>query len=99
MELWAAIRSLGRSGLRATVERSRRQAQLFASRLRSAGFAELNEVVLNQLLVSFGGTEETRSVTAELQFRGHLLVRWHGVAGPHSNSESQFLRGLRLTRR
>jgi glutamate/tyrosine decarboxylase-like PLP-dependent enzyme len=70
VELWAAIRSLGRSGLRAMVERNCRQAQLFASRLRSAGFAVLNEVVLNQVLVSFGGPEETRSVTAELQSEG-----------------------------
>lgn len=70
VELWAAIRSLGRSGLRALVERNCRQAQRFASRLRSAGFAVLNEVVLNQVLVSFGDPEETRSVSAELQSEG-----------------------------
>ncbi len=70
VELWAAIRSLGRSGLRAMVERNCRQAQRFASRLRSAGFGVLNEVVLNQVLVSFGTPEETRCVIAELQCEG-----------------------------
>ena len=55
MELWAAIRSLGRSGLRAMVERNCRQAQLFASCLRSAGSAVLNEVVLNQVLMKGRG--------------------------------------------
>jgi len=70
VELWAAIRSQGRSGLRAIVERNCRQAQLFSSRLRSAGFAVLNEVVLNQVLVSFGKPEETQSIIAELQSEG-----------------------------
>jgi glutamate/tyrosine decarboxylase-like PLP-dependent enzyme len=70
VELWAAIRSLGRSGVRDLVERNCRQAQLFASRLRSAGFAVLNDVVLNQVLVSFGTAEETRRVIAELQAEG-----------------------------
>lgn len=70
VELWAAIRSLGRSGLRSMVERNCRQAERFASRLRSAGYAVLNEVVLNQVLVSFGSPEETRSVIAELQSEG-----------------------------
>lgn len=70
VELWAAIRSLGRSGLRAMVERNCHQAQLFASRLRSAGFEVLNEVVLNQVLVSFGSPEQTRSVLAALQSEG-----------------------------
>lgn len=70
VELWAAIRSLGRSGLRAMVERNCHQAQLFATHLRSAGFAVLNDVVLNQVLVSFGSPEETRSVIAELQSEG-----------------------------
>lgn len=70
VELWAAIRSLGRSGLCAMVERNCRQAQRFASRLRSAGFDVLNEVVLNQVLVSFGTAEQTRAVIAEVQSEG-----------------------------
>jgi glutamate/tyrosine decarboxylase-like PLP-dependent enzyme len=70
VELWAALRSLGRSGLREMVERNCRQAKLFAERLRTAGFEILNDVVLNQVLVSFGSPEKTRSVIAELQSDG-----------------------------
>ena len=70
VELWAAMRSLGRSGLREMIERNCRQARMFAERLRSAGFAILNEVVLNQVLVSFGSPEETKRVIAEIQSEG-----------------------------
>jgi hypothetical protein len=54
VELWAAMRSLGRSGLREMIERNCRQARVFAERLHQAGFAILNDVVSNQVLVSFG---------------------------------------------
>jgi glutamate/tyrosine decarboxylase-like PLP-dependent enzyme len=70
IELWAAMRSLGRSGLREMIERNCHQARLFADRLRAAGFAILNDVVLNQVLVSFGTPEETRCVIAEIQADG-----------------------------
>ncbi len=70
IELWAAMRSLGRSGLREMIERNCRQARLFADRLRSAGFTVLNDVVLNQVLVSFGTAEETRAVIAGVQADG-----------------------------
>lgn len=70
IELWAALRSLGRRGLREMIERNCHQAQLFADRLRAAGFTVLNDVVLNQVLVSFGTPEETRRVIAGLQADG-----------------------------
>ncbi|HET9408674.1 MAG TPA: aminotransferase class V-fold PLP-dependent enzyme [Candidatus Sulfotelmatobacter sp.] len=70
VELWAAIRSLGRSGLRELIERNCRQARMFAERLHAAGFNVLNDVVLNQVLVSFGSAEETRRVVAEIQADG-----------------------------
>lgn len=70
IELWAALRSLGRRGLREMIERNCRQAQLFANRLRAAGFTVLNDVVLNQVLVSFGTPEETLRIIAELQADG-----------------------------
>jgi len=70
VELWAALRSLGRTGLREMIERNCRQARLFAERLGGAGITVLNDVVLNQLLVSFGSPEETRRVIAEIQADG-----------------------------
>jgi glutamate/tyrosine decarboxylase-like PLP-dependent enzyme len=70
VELWAAMRSLGRSGLQEMIERNCRQARLFADRLRGAGIRVLNDVVLNQVLVSFGSPEETRRVIGEIQADG-----------------------------
>ena len=70
VELWAALRSLGRSGLREMIERNCRQARRFAEGLRAAGFAILNDVVLNQVLVSFGTPEETRNIIAAIQTDG-----------------------------
>jgi len=81
VELWAAMRSLGRSGLREMIERNCRQAKVFGERLRQAGFAILNEVVLNQVLVSFGSAEDTRRVITDLQNDGTCWcggTQWHG---------------------
>ena len=81
IELWAALRSLGRSGLRDLIERNCRFAQIFAERFREAGFEVLNDVVLNQVLVSFGSPEETKRVIADVQAEGTCWcggTQWHG---------------------
>jgi glutamate/tyrosine decarboxylase-like PLP-dependent enzyme len=81
IELWAAMRSLGRSGLREMIECNCRQARLFSDRLSAAGFTVLNDVVLNQVLVSFGTADETRTVIAEIQSDGTCWcggTQWHG---------------------
>jgi glutamate/tyrosine decarboxylase-like PLP-dependent enzyme len=52
------------------IERNCRQARLFAERLQAAGFSVLNDVVLNQVLVSFGTPEETRRTIAAIQKDG-----------------------------
>lgn len=81
MELWAALRSLGRDGLRELIQRNCRQARLFADRLRAGGADVLNDVALNQVLVSFGSAEETRRVVTELQKDGTCWcggTQWHG---------------------
>lgn len=81
IELWAAIRSLGREGLREMIERNCRQAKVFAERLQQAGFEVLNDVVLNQVLVSFGNPGETRRVIADVQDEGTCWcggTQWHG---------------------
>jgi glutamate/tyrosine decarboxylase-like PLP-dependent enzyme len=70
VEVWAALKSLGRKGLAELVERNCRQAARFAEGLREAGFEVLNEVVLNQLLVSFGSAEVTQRLIAALQAEG-----------------------------
>jgi len=70
VEVWAALHSLGRSGIAELVERNCRQARRFAEGLQAAGFKVLNEVVLNQVLVSFGDAETTNRVVAEIQSDG-----------------------------
>lgn len=75
IELWAALRSLGREGLAELIDRTCRHAQRFAAELRAAGHAVLNDVVINQVLVSFGPTERTLAIVRRLQEGG---VCWCG---------------------
>jgi glutamate/tyrosine decarboxylase-like PLP-dependent enzyme len=70
VELWAALKSLGKSGLCALIERTCEHAQRFAQGLRQAGFEVLNDVVINQVLVSFGDAETTREVVRRVQEDG-----------------------------
>jgi glutamate/tyrosine decarboxylase-like PLP-dependent enzyme len=70
IEIWAALKSLGRQGVAELVERNCRTASRFADGLHHAGFEVLNEVVLNQVLVSFGSPEFTNRVIAALQADG-----------------------------
>jgi glutamate/tyrosine decarboxylase-like PLP-dependent enzyme len=70
VEVWAALRALGRKGIIDLVERNCRQARRFAEGLRSAGYQVLNEVVLNQVLVSFGNAHTTRDVILGIQSDG-----------------------------
>lgn len=70
VEVWAALRMLGRKGLADMINRNCDLAALFAEKLRNAGFKILNEVVLNQVLVSFGDTEMTNRVIKKIQEDG-----------------------------
>lgn len=70
VEVWAALRQLGRPGLADLIERTCRFAGQFAEGLRAAGYRVLNDVVLNQVLVSFGSSERTREVIARVQRDG-----------------------------
>ena len=76
VEVWAALRALGRTGVADLVERNCRQARRFAQGLRAAGFEVLNDVVLNQVLVDFGGPEATQRAIAAIQAEGTC---WAGV--------------------
>ena len=76
VDVWAALRSLGRTGLADLVERNCRLAKRFADAFTVAGFPVLNDVVLNQVLVSFGDADRTRRVIAAVQEEGTC---WCGV--------------------
>jgi glutamate/tyrosine decarboxylase-like PLP-dependent enzyme len=88
--LWAALRSLGREGVSALVERCCALAARIADHLGTVLGAEiLSEVVLNQVLVRFhppgGGDPDahTRQVIARVQADGTAWMggtTWHGMA-------------------
>jgi glutamate/tyrosine decarboxylase-like PLP-dependent enzyme len=81
VELWAALKSLGRSGLCALIERTCSLAKRFESGLRAAGFQVLNEVVINQVLVAFGDAATTREVIRRIQEEGTCWcggTEWQG---------------------
>jgi glutamate/tyrosine decarboxylase-like PLP-dependent enzyme len=70
VEVWAALLSLGRTGVAQMIERNCRQARRFAEVLSGAGYRILNDVVLNQVLVSFGPPEQTLRVIDAVQDDG-----------------------------
>jgi len=70
VEVWAALLSLGRDGVAELIERNCRQARRFAEILSGAGHRILNDVVLNQVLVSFGAAEKTLRVIDAIQEDG-----------------------------
>jgi glutamate/tyrosine decarboxylase-like PLP-dependent enzyme len=81
VEIWAALKSLGRTGLRDLIERNCRFARRFAETLEKGGCEILNEVVLNQVLVSFGDPIRTRQVIERVQRDGTCWcgpTEWQG---------------------
>ena len=81
--IYAAIRSLGRDGLAAMIERCCGHARHMAGRLGAApGVEILNEVVINQVVARFGDDDEaTRAVIAAAQADGTCWMgetTWRG---------------------
>jgi glutamate/tyrosine decarboxylase-like PLP-dependent enzyme len=76
VEVWAALRTLGREGVAQMIDRTCRHARRFAEGLAAAGFEILNDVVLNQVLVAFGDAQKTERVVAAIQADGTC---WAGI--------------------
>lgn len=79
--VYAALRTLGKTGLRELVNRCCQHAVRFAEGLGEAGYEILNDVVLNQVLVSFGDSEKTRRIITEIQKEGTCWcggTEWQG---------------------
>ena len=70
IEIWAVLKHLGRSGVAELIDRCCRHARMFASGLEDAGFEILNEIALNQVLVSFGESDKTNRIIDLLQRDG-----------------------------
>jgi glutamate/tyrosine decarboxylase-like PLP-dependent enzyme len=79
---WAALRELGRRGLAELVDRCCALARRFGDQLRAIHGVEIgNDIVLNQVLVSFGSDERTDRLIAAVQRDGTCWMggtTWHG---------------------
>jgi glutamate/tyrosine decarboxylase-like PLP-dependent enzyme len=76
VDIWAALRSLGRTGIADLVERTCILARRIADGLRNNGLEILNDVVLNQILVAAANDEMTDQLAANIQEDG---VCWCGT--------------------
>lgn len=80
--VWAALRSLGRSGVAALVEQMCRQAAAFADGLASIdGVEVLNDVVFTQVCASFGSDARTDAVIERILADGTAWISgstWRG---------------------
>lgn len=69
-DIYAVLRYLGTSGVAELVERCCSCAKRFAHLLTEAGYEVMNEVVLNQVVVSFGSEEINLAVLDAVQKEG-----------------------------
>ena len=74
-EAWAALKSLGKSGIREIIERNCMLATILADKLSKTGIQILNEINLNQVLVHFDNNELTKKIITEVQKDG---ICWCG---------------------
>jgi glutamate/tyrosine decarboxylase-like PLP-dependent enzyme len=83
LTVYAALRALGRRGVEELVDRQCARARQMAHLLAPHGTI-LNDIILNQVLVRFGDSDElTRAVVAGVQRDGTCWLAgttWHGVA-------------------
>ena len=76
VDVWAVLKSLGRMGLAEMIDRCCSNARRFAAGFDEAGFEVLNDIVLNQVLVSFGDDATNRRIIDEIQKEGTC---WCGI--------------------
>ena len=81
VEVWAALKYLGKNGVAEMIEGTCRHARRFADELSAAGYQIINDVVLNQVLVSFGDSRTTELIIEDIQKDGTCWMggtKWHG---------------------
>ncbi len=81
VDVWAALKFLGRDGIADLVTRCCGHAARMASAFATAGHEVLNDVVLNQVLVAFGDEAQTLRVIDAIQRDGTCwcgVSQWHG---------------------
>jgi glutamate/tyrosine decarboxylase-like PLP-dependent enzyme len=83
-EVWAVLAALGRDGVAEIVARHVALAKRFAAGLSQGCAKVLNDVRLNQVVVSFGDTSTTDAVVAAVQREGTCWcgpTTWQGERG------------------
>ncbi|WP_417450771.1 pyridoxal phosphate-dependent decarboxylase family protein [Kordiimonas sp.] len=75
VEVWAALRTLGRDGVTDMIARCCAHARRFASGLEALGFDVLNDVVLNQVVATIGTAEQLAAIRAHVEASGEC---WFG---------------------
>lgn len=77
VELWSALKFLGRQGLKELVDGLCRHAVQLSEKLKAGGFQIMNEVVFNQVLVACDTDEKTIRTLKNIQASGEC---WCGGA-------------------
>ena len=83
VELWAALKYLGRKGIDDLVYGLHERAVQFGKELSAQGFNVLNDIVFNQTLVSCGNDQITSKTIEHIQKSGECWVggaKWNGNA-------------------
>ena len=81
IELWAALKSLGRHGIDQLVAQLCQRARQFAAELEAHGFRILNDVVFNQVLVACETETLTQKTLERIQAGGECWCggsQWRG---------------------
>jgi glutamate/tyrosine decarboxylase-like PLP-dependent enzyme len=85
LDMWAAMHSLGRNGIEALIDRCCRHAVLAGKLLEEHGFEVLNDVVLNQLVVTHPQNEHRlQEMTNRVCATGETwfgATHWQGRCG------------------
>ena len=83
IELWAAMKYLGREGIDELVYGLHQRAKQISEELKAEGLEILNEGVFNQVLVACDSDEETNQTMRNIQDTGECWVggaNWNGKA-------------------
>jgi glutamate/tyrosine decarboxylase-like PLP-dependent enzyme len=75
VEVWAALKTLGKQGLEDMIVRCCDHAKLFEAGLKDIGFTILNEVVLNQVVATIGTAEQLTAIRKHVERSGEC---WFG---------------------
>lgn len=74
IDLWGALKYLGREGVDALILGLHKRAQQFSQELKIADFEVLNDIVFNQILVKVGDEAKTKAFVDHIQKSGECWV-------------------------